>query len=249
MKKIFLLLFSCIYLYSNQTLPLFGNIYKPPKIWSVNGNHYGILIDILKELENELNIKFDLQTYPWARTYKSALKKKGGIIGISYTKERNKIFDYNKIPLFYDDMVLVVKKGNEFKFDSIEDLEGKKIGYCRDCSFGEIFEKAKKYFIPVETDDGREQRLKMVLVGKIDAALIGPGIYGLQQVCKDMPQFKYEDFTILKKPLVSDPNYIAFHKALNKQQLLDKIDNILQKKLKDKAIQKIIKKHLSKNKQ
>jgi len=81
----------------------------------------------------------------------------------------------------------------------------------------------------------------MVLNGKIDAAILGPGGYALRKICRDNEHLKYEWFSILSKPLTIDPNYIAFSKELNRKELLQKFDNILQKKIEDGTIDKIIK--------
>ena len=240
MKYLFILIFSVSTLFSQESVTIFGNFYKPPKVWTKDGKHYGILVEVLREVEKELDVKFTMQTYPWARSYKMALAKKGGIVGISLTQKRKELFDFNKIPLFLDTMVLITKKGKEFKFESLEDLKGKKVGYCRGCNFGAVFEEAKNYFISVETDDSREQRLKLLLNGKIDAALLGPGSFALATISKESELFSYDDFSVLKKPLVVDPNYLAFSKALNKKEFLEKFDKVLQKKVDDGTVSKII---------
>lgn len=245
MRAILIFIVTINTLFSNEHITIFANEYKPPKVWTTkDGVHKGILVEVVKEVEKELDIKFNIQTYPWARSYKLAQNAKGGIIGISMNNERLKLFDYNKIPLFNDTMVLITKKGNEFKFDDIKDLKNKKIGYCRGCSFGKIFEEAKNYFIPVETDDSREQRLKLLLKGKLDAALLGPGKYALQKICEETNSFRLEDFTILQKPLTIDPNYFAFSKKLDKKELLKKFDEVLQRKIDNGLIEKIITKEL-----
>jgi len=242
MKYIFILLFSVSILFSQESITVFGNFYKPPKIWTKEKNHYGILVEILREVEKELDIKFNIKTYPWARSYKMALNYKGGIVGISISKQRKEIFDFNKVPLFFDTMVLITKKGKEFKFDSLEDLKGKRVGYCRDCSFGKSFEEAKKYFTSIETDDSKEQRLKLLFSEKIDAVILGPEKFALASIVKESKFFSYNDFTILKKPLVIDPNYLAFAKKLNKKKLLEKFDKVLQQKIDDGTVDKIIEK-------
>ena len=245
MRYIFTIYFSlCFFfpsaLYAEEIVTIFGNEYKPPKIWvTKNGEFKGILFEVMREIEKDIDVKFDFKLFPWARSYKMAENGRGGITGISVTSEREKIFDFNKVPLFYDTMILITKKGKEFTFEDIKDLKGKKIGYCRGCSFGELFEEAKKYFIPVETDDSREQRLALVLDGKIDAAILGPGKYALQKICKENKYIEFSQFSILPKPLIVDPNYIAFSKELNKKDLLNKFDKALQQKIESGVIEKI----------
>lgn len=242
MKYLICMCISVSFLFCIEPIKLFANSYKPPKVWTKDALHQGILVEVVKAVEQELDVRFEIQTHPWARAYKMALYKQGGIIGISLTDKRKEIFDFNSVPLFFDTMVLITKKGKEFTFNRLEDLKGKKIGYCRGCSFGKTFEEAKKYFISIQTDDSREQRLKMVLNNKIDAALLGPGEYALRTICKQSKVLKYNDFTILKKPLVIDPNYIAFSKELNQRHLLKQFDKVLQKKIEDKTIEKILQK-------
>lgn len=246
--KFILYLFICVsFLYSSESFDIFANEYKPPKVWTEGSIHKGILVEVVKELEQELDVRFNIVTFPWARSYKMALAAKGGIVGISVNEERKKIFDYNKIPLFKDTIVLVTKKGKEFDFKNIEDLKGKKIGFCRGCSFGKTFEDAKKYFIPIETDDSRDQRLSLLLHDKIDVALIGPGKYGLLNTCKNNNSLDYKQFTVLEKPLVEDSNYIAFKKELNKKEFLKEFDKKLKEKIDDGTIGKIIEKYLVEN--
>jgi len=240
MRYLFCLLISFSILFSDENIVVFGNNYKPPKIWTQDTIDQGILVEVMYEVQKELGIKFEVQTHPWARAFKLASFNQGGIVGISYTKQRAKKFDFNSVPLFLDTIILVVKKGKEFSFENITDLKDKKVGYCRGCSFGKVFEEAKKYFIPIETDDSREQRLKMLLNDKIDVALIGPGNIGFFTVCDETNQFEDGDFTVLKKPLVVDPNYIAFEKSMKKKELLEKFDKILQKKIDDGTVDKII---------
>lgn len=93
-------------------MTIFGNEYKPPKIWQTrDGVQKGILVEVIKEVEKEIDVKFEFNTFPpWARSYKMALNGIGGITGISFTNARDKLFDFNKIPLFNDTLVIITKK-------------------------------------------------------------------------------------------------------------------------------------------
>ena len=55
--------------------------------------------------------EFDIKLYPWKRAYKNSLNSKKGIVGLSMTEDRLKLFDYSEV-LFYDEVILIVKKGN-----------------------------------------------------------------------------------------------------------------------------------------
>ena len=101
-----------------EDVTIFGNSFKAPKIWKDGSTEKGILVDILKAAEKDLGVYFTVKTFPWKRAYKKALDGEGGITGISKTAERLKLFDYSD-PIYFDKVILVVKKGKEFRFKKL----------------------------------------------------------------------------------------------------------------------------------
>lgn len=237
LTTILLSVFMTVCAYSAE-ITVFGNNKKPPKIWGEYQTAQGILVDILKSTEDELGVSFTALGYPWARAYDKAVKGQGGIIGLSKTSERLKIFDFS-IPIYTDRVVLVVKKGNEFPFERLGDLKGKTIGVCRGCTYGAEYEKAKAYF-SLEEDHNNYSRLMKLLVGRSDAAIINPGAGALRFICEQYPDLSVDDFTVLPMPLVEDPNYLAFSKRSNKKQLLQQFNQVIQRKIDTGEIQSII---------
>ncbi len=225
-----------------QEIVILGNDYKIPKIYNDNGNPKGILIDILGYAEKKLDCRFTIRLYPWARAYLLATQGKGGIIGLSKTNERLKIFDYSDV-VYHDEVILVVLKGKEFPFDKIEDLRGKKLGIGLAGSFGEEFEEAKRsgLFHAVK-DYGPVERLHKLLMGGINAALISPGRIAFSQTLKkdeDLLKAK-EKFAILPKPFSQDPNFLGFSKDLKMQPFLKQFNQALKECHESGEIDKII---------
>ena len=225
-------------------LLIFGNYAKPPKYYLENKVPKGILIDIMRYVETETDYSFDIQLYPWKRAYYSALNGKGGVIGLSKNSERLKIFDFSDV-MYYDDMMLVVLKGNEFSFENIEDLKGKTLGVCRGVSYGDEFEKGKKNIFKIDEDNNSVQRLKKLLAKRFDVALIGPGKLGIIQVIKQDSELlrKKDEFVILPKPFRRDPNFLGFLKTMKMGDFLKEFNQALKKGHKSGAIQKIIDKY------
>jgi polar amino acid transport system substrate-binding protein len=224
-----------------EEIVIFGNEYKPPKYYLENGKPKGILIDIMRYVEEQTNYTFDINLYPWARAYHLANLGDGGIIGLSMTKERLAIFDYSA-PMYYDDIVLVVVKGQEFAFETLEDLAGKVIGVNRGASYGDEFERGKKDIFRVNEDNNPVARLKMILARRIDAALIGPGKAGLQEVISSDPELmrRSGEFAVLPKPFKRDPNYLGFAKTMKMQDFISEFNRLLQQGYQDGTIQGII---------
>ena len=178
-----------------------------------------------------------------ARAYKSAERGLGGIIGLSKTENRLKIFDYSDA-VYYDDIMIVVLKGREFSFSKIQDLQGKNIGVRRGSSYGDAFEHGKKHIFNANEDTTAVQRLKKLLAGRIDAALIGPGKEGVRQVIhSDQALIENQHkFIILKKPFQRDANYLGFPKTMKMQAALNAINNIIREGYENGKITRIIEK-------
>jgi polar amino acid transport system substrate-binding protein len=74
---------------------IFGSDYSIPKAYVQNGENKGVLVDILKYIDERLpNHQFTIRLAPWSRAYKNAVDGAGGIVGISKTAEREVLFDY-----------------------------------------------------------------------------------------------------------------------------------------------------------
>ena len=124
------------------------------------GEQRGVLIDILNYADKQMpQHRFELSLYPWARAYMASASGQGGLLGISWTWRRDEVFDYSE-PLFYDEVVIVVRKGHEFNYQSLSDLQGKTLGTVRGASFGSTFDRAHQDGVfSIEGDNGARNRL------------------------------------------------------------------------------------------
>ena len=207
-----------------EKIVVFGNQAKMPKHYLEDDVPKGILIDILKHVEAQSDLRFDIRLYPWMRSYSYAVEGKGGIIGLSKNRERLKVFDYSDV-MFYDDLILVVLKGNEFEYAKISDLKGKVIGVNRGGSYGDAFENGKKNLFTIDEDADQIVRLKKLLHKRFDAALIGPGKLGLEYAFQQDEELRNnrDKFVVLPVPFKRDPNYMGFAKSQNKQGVSKRI--------------------------
>lgn len=223
-----------------------GNEAKVPKIYKENGQAKGILIEIVRAVDRELEgHAFTYQLFPWARAYNMAEQGKAGIIGLSMTAQRLEIFDYSDV-LYFDEVIVVVKRGKEFPFAGVGDLRGKVVGIGRRGTFGGEFDQAAKAgLFKVEEDDGDVPRLKKLLAGRIDCALISPGPYALNQVVSgDRDLLVARDaFVALPQPLARDPNYLGFAKSMRMRYFLDEFNAALRRCRQRGEIQRIVDTH------
>lgn len=213
-----------------EALKIFGDenysevIYRAPQ-----GEARGLLPELLAYYGKTTGTPIDIQLSPWKLAYSSALAGRGGVIGLSRNKEREALFDYSE-PVYYDDIGIVVVQGREFAFDKFEDLRGKKIGAQLGASFGAAVDQAiEEGVITLERDQRHVARLKKLLHGRIDAAVIGNGRDGLNWLIESDEQLQAQRhrFVMLPKPLARDYLHLAFAKALGKRALLDEFNRVL----------------------
>jgi polar amino acid transport system substrate-binding protein len=213
-----------------ERVVIFGNDYKIPKIYKEDGEAKGILVAIARLIDDRMaDYTFEIRLFPWARAYQHALHGRGGIIGLSKTSGREAIFDYSEV-IYHDKVVIVTLREKAFDYRSVSDLKGKTIGIGRGGSFGDEYEQAKANgLFQVEEDSGPVIRLKKLLKGRIDCALISPGRFALNQTIRQDPLLteNRERFIILPQPFKQDPNYLGFVKTMNMGDFLNAFNNTL----------------------
>jgi polar amino acid transport system substrate-binding protein len=226
--------------FAADPIVIFGNDCTPPESWIDRGRPKGVLVDILQEIEARTGLSFDIRLMPWKRAYMNALDGRGGIFGLSKNMERLSLFDFSEV-MYVNEMRLVVLKGREFAYRTPEDLKGMTLGVTRGASYGDEYDQAKgRLFIPSE-DSGPISRLRMLLAGRIDAALIGPGPASVRfAISQDsMLQENRDQFVILDTPFVQDDNHIGFAKSLERRDVMDKINRALLEMRGDGTIRRI----------
>lgn len=228
-------------------ITVFGGDSSAPKMFLQEGRPRGILIDILKYADQELrDDSFKVELYPWARSYRYATSGLGGIVGLSWTQERSALFDYSD-PVYVDDVVIVVHKGKEFSFKDMADLAGKRVGLGRGGSYGEAFEKAREAgLFVVDGDSGAADRLNKLVLDRIDCALFNAGRAGFEEILRSTKGLEAlrDTLVVLPVPLRSDPNFLAFPKAMQMKPWLTEFNQVIKKGYGRGDIQRIIAQNL-----
>ncbi len=201
--------------------------------------------DLLKEVAKRLDIEIKITLAPWKRVLR---KIKTGACDGGFALFRNK--DREKYghfvgPLHYSSFVIFVKKGNEFPYNKVDDLFGKtlakKAGFVISDGFDNAVEKKK---ISLDTFYTAESLFVNLMSNKVDG-FIGNAIVNRFRLAHS----KYRDqITYLPKNVVKKkPAYLVISKKSeikNKNQLIKKIQNELQKIHSDGTYKKIIDKYL-----
>lgn len=225
-----------------ETLVVFGDDSYFPVVHLKNGKPAGVLPAVLTRVEALTGDTYEVRLSPWKRAYELAVRAEGGVLGVSFNQERAKTFDFSK-PIFDDDIQIVTLKSHIFTFNKLEDLKGKVIGGVLGASYGEEVDHAiADGLFTVERDVGQSGRLRKLLAGRLDAALIGNGNAGFSGVVDSVAELRAHrnEFAILPKALAHDPLHLAFSKTMNKRAALARFDAALEKLKKSGQLQSTI---------
>lgn len=214
-----------------ETLVVLGDHAYAPVIYLQNGKPAGLLPAILERASALTGDHYDLRLSPWKRAYELAARGEGGVVGVSFNQERAKQFDFSK-PIYDDDIHIVTLKTKTFPYAKLEDLKGKTIGGISGASYGDDVDKAiASGLFVVDRDVGQAGRLRKLLAGRLDAALIGNGLAGFDSVVSSEDELRNNraQFVVLPIPLTRDPLHLAFPKSMNKHDALNRFDAAVEK--------------------
>ena len=225
-----------------ETLTILGDDAYPPIVHLKAGKPAGVLPAILARAEKMTGDRYEIRLSPWKRAYDLAQRGEGGLIGVSYTKERAAFFDYSR-PLYDDNILIVTLKGRSFPYSKLSDLKGKVIGGVNGASYGEEVDEAiAKGLFTVERDVSQAGRLRKLLADRLDAAFIGNGQAGFDNIVGSSEELRAnrDRFTILPVALTKDPLHLAFAKSMGKRAALDRFDAALEQLQKSGELKRIL---------
>lgn len=209
---------------------IFGDEDYPPIMYQDSQSQArGVMVDAIRNFEKFSGQKVNITPTSWRRAYEYSARGKGGIIGLSKTKERLAIFDYSDV-IFEDNVYLAVRRGKEFEFKTLDDLKNKLIGVHLGASYGDQVDQAVKAgLIKVDLSTSDVNRIRKLLRGRLDAAVVTHGQIGLDAILKNDPELfaSKDEFVILATPLVRDPLYLGFAKSMKMTPFINKFNQSL----------------------
>lgn len=203
--------------------------YPPIMYKDAQGQARGVMADAIRNYEKLSDKKVKLEPTSWRRAYEYGVKGKGGLIGLSKTTERLALFDYSDV-IFEDNIYLAVRRGKEFDFKSLNDLKNKLIGMHLGASYGDNVDNAIKAGI-FNADFSTTDliRIRKLLRGRVDAAVVTHGQIGLDAILKSDAELlaNKNEFVILANPLVRDPLHLGFAKSMKMTPFLHEFNQSL----------------------
>lgn len=200
---------------------------------------------VLKFLESQLAIQFELKRQPWKRALDRAMAGEGLIFGVSKTEERLKVLNFSEA-LYEDQIWLVTRCDSMFPFRTLQDLKGKTIGVVRGASSGEEFDAQANKLFRVEDDTGATQgRFTKLLQRRMDALVYYKANTTPQRLADELnrlyiPQKNQDAFCVLPQAITSTSIHIGLAKHLD-QSLIQRMNQVIINGRKNGGLQKMIK--------
>ncbi|WP_346284678.1 transporter substrate-binding domain-containing protein [Zoogloea sp.] len=209
-----------------ETLIVYGSDRYPPISYLKAGKAEGIIPRILQRLQAETGDTYDIRLMPWARVMRMASAGEGAAANISWNSERAEIYDYS-VPLYLSEVVVVVRKGNAFPFETLQDLKGKLIGVGLGSSYGNAADEAiAKGLFAVDRDADQQSRMLKLLAGRVDAVFVSSGREGVRHMLESAPELKgrIDQFVVLPQAVSSNPLHLAYLKRAGKKPAIERLN-------------------------
>ena len=196
---------------------------------------------MVEELCQRLDIKCNVRFLPWKRVLlETKIGKIDGGFGAFKTPEREEFAYFLEYPLHYSTYSVFVKKGQEFRYEKLDDLYGKKIGINRGFKLSKDFDEAattKK--IHVEEAGDMTANITKLMEDRISATV---GNY--HETLFTLKEMKLSDQVVSLNPPVVPPKeaYLMISKVANipnKLSLIEKMNRILKTMYDDGAVDHI----------
>lgn len=196
----------------------------------------GIDIDLLKAIEDELDVKIEIQRRPFARALEMIRSGNADIIpGIAYTAERDEYIRYSASSYSVVQPVFYARRDAAPQIRKYEDLYNYRIGYSLNSAYFEPFnsdEELAKLGLSTEA-----QVLKMLELGRVDV-IIGTNPNLAYDIARENLSGE-----LLQTAYVPEPNtplYLGFPDNGKHPELYRRIDAILQMLIREGRVQSIL---------
>lgn len=226
--RAFLLLLVLVPCAQAESFMVYGSHDGYPKYFEQDGEAKGIVVDISKFCLNQMQVPYQIRLMPWARAYSLAERGGGGVIGLSISEQRQALFDFSE-PIFTEHIVLIVKKGREFAYQKIADLQGKLIGASIGTSYGTEFDAAvADGGLTIVGFNNTRSGLAMLQHERTDAVLLGSSV-DVAKLVQDNPDLQGAAFVTLPVPFKSDSKYMGIAKELKMGWFLQQFNQCLKR--------------------
>lgn len=147
----------------------------PPYHWAEGDRLVGASVALTGRILDELGVAWEARYVgPWPRVLKSA--EHGQIdlvVSLKPTPEREAYLVFTRAPAFTNPMAVFAAKARPLRFDSPQDLVGKRGGRTAGDRFGDAFDRFAEQSLTLEDADSLGVNFQKLAAGRIDYVVTG----------------------------------------------------------------------------
>jgi polar amino acid transport system substrate-binding protein len=147
----------------------------PPYHWAEGDRIVGASVALTGRILDELGVPWEARHVgPWPRVLKSAeFGQIDLIVSLKPTPEREAYLVFTRSPAFPNPMAVFTTKAKLLKFESPQDLVGKRGGRTAGDRFGDAFDRAAETVLTLEDADSLGINFQKLAAGRIDYVVTG----------------------------------------------------------------------------
>ncbi|MDP6777883.1 MAG: transporter substrate-binding domain-containing protein [Candidatus Latescibacteria bacterium] len=183
-----------------------------------DGQVKGICVDILLKIFEKLGVttaRSDLEVYPWARGYRTALNKpRTALFSMTFTEERAKLFKLVG-PVVPTQVSLLARKSRGLKVESVIDMKALRIGSIRDDIGDQLIRKLGLSSKAIHTKVAADNIVRMLYRDRLDAIAYADDIARHHSKLAGLDPEELESIYVLMKSHM----VYAFHQSTDPKML------------------------------
>lgn len=216
----------------------------PPYMYVDDGKPAGLDTDLISGVFARMGVPVTIEAMPWTEGLERTDRGEIGLGGLYKNDARLKKYDYSD-PILEERLMVFVRPGDEFAFNSLDDLRGRVVGVNSGWSYGQAIDEARASGV-LTTEEAKSdtENLMKLAAGKIDAAIVDA--LAARTVIAGHDELQGA-VVALPNPASTNMNYLAFRKGANRKSLLADFNAALSAMRDDGSFEKILKASLEKN--
>ncbi|WP_026317788.1 substrate-binding periplasmic protein [Algicola sagamiensis] len=212
-----------------------------PPFFIQDKTNKGVAVEIVETALKQQGIEMEMKYLPWARAVDGVKDGKfEALVGVWKTKEREKFLLFSEHYL-ENSIKFIKKKGDNFEYNGLESLKGKKVGIVRDYGYGDKFLKSDLFSRPIAS--GIMKNVKKLISGRIDLTL-GDEIVTRSLIANQEDTTIIDNIEFTQNSLSINKLYFGTGlKHPNHKQLIDQFNAGFKAIKSDGTLQKILEKY------
>ncbi|MFN4238756.1 MAG: substrate-binding periplasmic protein [Vogesella sp.] len=222
-----------------EPLRMYCSEHTVPKHYAEYGKARGYGVELGLAILKQAGIEVRAHCVPWARAIQEVAAGKGIMAPVfSKTPEREQQMLFS-LKVMDDPVVLVQAAARPFAFHHPTDLAGRRVGTTRASRFTEAFNAAMPSML-INEDGGPQQRLQMLVAGRLDAAVIAGGVHAVRYNARQAG-IAIEQLRIVSLPIMQDPNYFAISRQHPQAKvLMDRLNRTIVRMKQDRSLNQLL---------